>query len=118
MAKKIVFIVHAPPYGSERCLSALRLAAALAAREDAPELTLFMMSDATVVGLPNQQERSGAALQTYIETLVEAGASIKLCKSCARARGLEGLDLIDGVHIGDLGELAEQVMTADQVVTF
>ena len=51
--QKILLIVHAPPYGSERCLSALRLALALAAREgDKPLLDVFLMSDATVLALP------------------------------------------------------------------
>jgi len=52
--QKILIIVHAPPYGSERCLSALRLATALAGRDaDRPEIRLFLMSDATVLGLPH-----------------------------------------------------------------
>ena len=36
--QKILIIIHAPPYGSERCLSGLRLATALAGRDDKPEV--------------------------------------------------------------------------------
>ncbi|MBS1129849.1 MAG: DsrE-like protein, partial [Proteobacteria bacterium] len=42
--QSILIIIHAPPYGSERCLSALRLATALAGRDDKPELSIFLMS--------------------------------------------------------------------------
>ena len=53
--QKILIIVHAPPYGSERVLSALRLATALASQEEERvDLSIYMMSDAVTVGLPNQ----------------------------------------------------------------
>ena len=49
----VLFIIHAPAYGSERMLSALRLATAIAAQEiETVDLRLFMMSDAVTVGLP------------------------------------------------------------------
>ena len=118
MSPKIVMIVHAAPYGSERCLSALRVANALAGRDDAPQLQVFLMSDATVVALPGQQDGAGSGLQAQVETLVHAGATVKLCRTCALARGLVDLTLIDGVSIGTLPELADWVMAADKVITF
>jgi uncharacterized protein involved in oxidation of intracellular sulfur len=117
--QKILIIVHAPPHGSERCLSALRLATALAARTgDRPELRLFLMSDATVLGLPNQVDGSGNGLQAMIEMLVSENVPIKLCRTCALARGLADLPLIHGLSIGTLPELAEWTMEADKVISF
>ena len=117
--QKILFILNAPPYGSERCLSALRLAAVLACREEnRPEIRVFLMSDATVVGLPNQQDGNGNMLQTLVEQLVSEGVPIKLCRTCAMARGLADLPLIPGVSIGTLAELAEWTLAADKVITF
>ncbi|MBS1189718.1 MAG: DsrE-like protein [Rhodocyclaceae bacterium] len=117
--QKILIIVHAPPYGSERCLSALRLATALAGSEPArPEVRLFLMSDATVLGLPNQMDASGNTLQALVEQLVGAGVPIKLCRTCAQARGLVDLPLIPGTSIGTLPELAEWTLAADKVITF
>ena len=113
--QKILLIVHAPPYGSERCLSALRLALALAAREgDKPLLDVFLMSDATVLALPGQQDASGHML----EQLVGHGVPVRLCKTCAANRGLLSLPLICGVSIGTLAELAEATLQADKVITF
>ena len=63
--KKILFIINAPAYGSERMLSALRLANALVAQEDTPvALQIFMISDAVTVALPQQASaNAGGGLQ-------------------------------------------------------
>lgn len=116
--QKILIIVHAPPYGSERCLSALRLATALAGRDDKPEVRIFLMSDSTVLGLPNQIDGAGNGLQGMVEQLVAQGVDIRLCRTCALARGLGELPLIPGTAIGTLVELAEATVLADKVVTF
>jgi uncharacterized protein involved in oxidation of intracellular sulfur len=117
--QKILFILHAAPYGSERCLSALRLATALMGREgERPEVKLFLMSDAVVLGLPNQVDGSGKGLQAMIEMLVSEGVGIKLCRTCAMARGLVDLPLIPGLGIGTLPELAQWTLDADKVLTF
>ncbi|WP_434516189.1 DsrE/DsrF/TusD sulfur relay family protein [Dechloromonas sp. ARDL1] len=116
--QKILIIVHAPPYGSERCLSALRLATALAGRDDKPEVRIFLMSDATVLGLPNQIDGASNGLQGMVEQLVAQGVDIRLCRTCALARGLGELPLIPGTAIGTLVELAEATVLADKVITF
>lgn len=117
--KKILIIVHAPAYGSERMLSALRLATALLAREEQIELAVFMMSDAVTVGLPNQAVAEGSgSLQSMIEHLVESGAAIRLCRTCALARGVADLPLINGVEIATLADLAAWTLLADKVITF
>lgn len=117
--QKILVIVHAPPYGSERCLSALRLATTLAGRElDTPEVRVFLMSDATVLGLPHQRDGATSGLQAMVEQLVQDGVDIRLCRTCAMARGLAELPLIAGVTIGTLPELAEWTLQADKVLTF
>ncbi len=116
--QNILIIIHAAPYGSERCLSGLRLATALAGRDDRPTVNLFLMSDATVLGLPNQIDGSGNGLQGMVETLVGLGVDIRLCRTCALARGLGELPLIAGTRIGTLAELAEATLAADKVVTF
>jgi uncharacterized protein involved in oxidation of intracellular sulfur len=118
MTQKIVLIVHAAPYGSERCLSALRVATALAAHDARPEVKVFLMSDATVVGLPNQRDGAGTGLQAMVETLVAEGVILKLCRTCALARGLAELTLIPGVEIGTLPELADWTLGADKVLSF
>jgi uncharacterized protein involved in oxidation of intracellular sulfur len=116
--QKILIIIHAPPYGSERCLSALRLATALAGRDDHPEVQLFLMSDAAVLGLPNQVDGAGNGLQGMVEHLLSAGVPIRICRTCALARGIADLPLIPGIAIGTLPELAEAIVAVDKVITF
>ncbi len=116
--QKILIIIHAAPYGSERCLSALRLATALTGRDDRPEVSLFLMSDATVLGLPDQVDGAGNGLQGMVEHLVGEAVAIKVCRTCALARGIAKLPLIPGVTIGTLHELAEATVEVDKVITF
>ena len=116
--QNILIIINAPPYGSERCLSALRLATALAGNDAKPAIRIFLMSDATVLGLPNQIDGAGNGLQGMVEQLVGQGVDIRLCRTCALARGLGDLPLIPGTAIGTLVELAEATLLADKVITF
>jgi uncharacterized protein involved in oxidation of intracellular sulfur len=116
--QNILIIIHAPPYGSERCLSGLRLATALAGQDDKASVKIFLMSDATVLGLPGQIDGTGNGLQGMVETLVGLGVDIRLCRTCALARGLGDLPLIPGTSIGTLLELAEATLAADKVITF
>ncbi|MGE5386189.1 MAG: DsrE/DsrF/TusD sulfur relay family protein [Betaproteobacteria bacterium] len=117
--QNILIIAHSAPYGSERCLSALRLATALAGQSDRPvALRVFLMSDAVVTGLPNQASaEAGGGLQQMLEGLVAAGVTIKLCRTCALARGIAELPLIAGVNIGTLPELATWVLEAEKVIS-
>ncbi|MDR2925525.1 MAG: DsrE family protein [Azoarcus sp.] len=116
--QNILIIINAPPYGSERCLSGLRLAIALADHENKPTVRVFLMSDATVLGLPNQVEGTSNGLQGMVEALVDLGAEIRLCRTCVLARGIAELPLIAGTAIGTLVDLAEMTLAADKVITF
>ena len=118
--KTILIIVSAPAYGSERMLSALRLACALQGQDaEAIDLRLFLLSDAVVVGLPGQTHPdAGSSLQSMLESLVEQGVEIRLCRTCVEARGIADLALIPGVRIGTMPELANWTLSADKVISF
>ena len=117
--QKILIIIHAAPYGSERCISGLRVAAALAAHPtEEVQLRIFLMSDASFVGLPNQHDGHGSGLQAMVEQLVDCGVTIRLCRTCALACGLADLPLIKGLEISSLPELASWTLEADKVLTF
>jgi uncharacterized protein involved in oxidation of intracellular sulfur len=120
MPQKILVIVHAPPYGSERCLSALRVANALVGVDAplTPDLRVFLMSDATILALPNQQDGAGNGLQKMVEELASREVPIVVCRTCALARGMAELPLIPGTRIGTLAELAQSTLWADKVLSF
>ena len=56
--------------------------------------------------------------ESMVEALVAEGVTIKLCRTCALARGLAELTLIPGLSIGTLPELADWTLAADKVITF
>jgi len=118
--QNILVIVHAPAYGNERMLSALRLSTALVAQESTTvELRVFLMSDAVTVALPGQAAaEAGGGLQTMLEDLLKKGVSVCLCRTCAAARGISDATLIPGIRISTLPELATWTLQADKVLTF
>ena len=61
---------------------------------------------------------AGGGLQQMLEALVERGVEIRLCRTCALARGIAEAPLIAGVEIGTLPELAQWTIDADKVITF
>jgi tRNA 2-thiouridine synthesizing protein D len=51
--------------------------------------------------------------------ILDKGAGITACGICVNARGLEkGKDFIDGVRVGGLPDLAEQISEVDRLLTF
>lgn len=117
--QKILFIIHAAPYGNESFFSALRLALQLQDQhKSAVDLKLFLMSDAVTGGLAKQNPAEGYHLQQALEILTAQGAAVKLCKTCTNARGVTELPLAEGVEIGTLSELADWTMEADKVLNF
>ena len=118
--QSLLIIVSAPAYGSERMLSALRLATAVLTQEvEKADVRIFMMSDAVTVGLAGQADAlAGGGLQQMLEELLAHGAEIRLCRTCALARGVVDKALIPGVLIGTLVELGEWTLAADKVISF
>ena len=118
--KRFLFIINASPYGEERFLSAVRLALMLTDPEQEPvALQVFLMSDAVVAGLAGQ-ETGGTAqnLGVMLAELVEAGAEVRLCRTCLASRSLLDAQFVAGAEIGNLGQLAAWTRAADQVLTF
>jgi hypothetical protein len=60
---KALFILNDPPYGSERCYNALRLAHALIKNDPQAEVTVYLMADAV------RPQRRAKRLRTAITTL-------------------------------------------------
>jgi uncharacterized protein involved in oxidation of intracellular sulfur len=51
-----LFIINDPPYRTERCSNALRLALALRKKEQRPEITVFLMADALLAAKAGRLE--------------------------------------------------------------
>ena len=53
-----------------------------------------------------------------LKSIIAKGGQVKACGSCAEARGLKPLPLIEGVEISTMSQLTTWVVEADKVVTF
>jgi uncharacterized protein involved in oxidation of intracellular sulfur len=115
---KTLLILNDPAYGTERSYNGLRLAGALARREDT-EVRVFLMGDAVGCAMANQQVPDGFYhLDRMITSAARHGAEVGCCGSCLDARGI-GEDLLTkGARRSSLDELADWTAWADKVATF
>jgi uncharacterized protein involved in oxidation of intracellular sulfur len=108
-----LFILNDAPYGNERAYNALRLAAALAGKED-QKVRMFLMADA--VGCAKSGKKSARLLQRPTRSAGTKGeVSPWLFMD---ARGLAESELMEGAHRGTLVQLADWTAEADKVLVF
>ena len=110
-------IVNGSPYGSESPHNALRLAAALGARKEWVEL--FLMGDGVHAARRGQEPRGAhASIEAALRELLDTGAAVTACGTCCATRGLSEGDVIDGVRLGTIHDLAGLIVSSDRVVSF
>ena len=113
----MLVIVNDQPYGSERPYNALRLAGALAKREDV-ELRVFLLGDAVACAVAGQELPEGHYhLDRMLKPLVRRG-EVGCCGTCLDARGLSEELLVGGARRSSLEELADWALWADRTLVF
>lgn len=116
---KILFIVNDPPYGTERCYNALRLALALQKKEPATQLTVFLMADAVSAAHAGQKTPEGYYnLERMLKRVLASKGQVLLCGTCMDGRGLEERQLMEGSRRSTMDELAAETLAADKVIVF
>ena len=116
---KILFVLNDPPYGTERCYNALRLAGALVKRDAVTEVTIFLMADAVACARKGQKLPDGYySLERMLKRFGTGAQKVLLCGTCMDARGLTEPDLIDGARRSSMDELALATGEADKVLVF
>lgn len=116
---KILIIINDPPYGTEKVYNALRLTHQLVKDLPGMELRLFLMADAATAALTNQVTPNGYYnVERMLKLALSKGVKIKICGSCAEARGINQLPLIEGAELSNMPELAHWVVDSDRVLTF
>lgn len=111
-------LVNDPPYGTERCFNALRLAGSLAKRHGT-DVRVFLIGDAVSCAVAGQVLPNGHYhLDRMLASAVRQGAEVGLCGSCMDARAIDEGDLVEGARRSSLEELTEWTLWADRVVTF
>jgi len=113
----VLLVVNTPPYGSEGPYNALRLADALALREEHVEI--FLMGDGVHAARAGQEPREAhASLEQMLVGLLERGVGVACCGICCRARGAREDELIGGVTVATIHDLAEAVSRCERTLSF
>jgi uncharacterized protein involved in oxidation of intracellular sulfur len=115
---KTLFIINDPPYGTERCYNALRLAHALQKADPAMEVSIFLMADAAVAACAGQKTPDGYYNLERMLKRVLARGRVLICGTCMDARGIKDDQLMDGAKRSTMDELAQETITSDRVLVF
>lgn len=112
-----LFILNDAPYGNERAYNALRLAAAVAGKDD-QQVRLFLMADAVACAKSGQKVPEGYYnVQLMLGKVMRKG-EVALCGNCMDARGLREDEVIEGARRSTLAQLADWTVEADKVLVF
>ncbi|MBC8314023.1 MAG: DsrE family protein [Bacteroidetes bacterium] len=115
----ILILINDAPYGTEKAYNALRLANQFGKDYETAEVRIFLMADSVSCAVTNQSTPTGYYnIERMLKLALRKGAKVKICGSCADARGLKNAQLIEGTEISTMEELAKWVVSSDKVVVF
>jgi uncharacterized protein involved in oxidation of intracellular sulfur len=115
----ILIIINDPPYGTERCYNALRLAIALPKADPAIEITIFLMADAVAAAKAGQKTPDGYYnTERMLKRVLAGKGRVLLCGTCMDARGLMETDVMPGARRSTMDELAATTAAAGKVLVF
>ena len=116
---KILILINEPPYGNEKAYNALRLANQLGKDHPETEVRIFLMADAANCAIANQTTPNGFYnIERMIKLALSKAAKVKICGSCAEARGLKNAPLIEGTELSTMAELTNWVVDSDKTLVF
>ncbi len=116
---KILIIINDAPYGSEKAFNALRIAMQIQKGSPEDELRIFLMADSATAAILGQTVPQGYYnIETMLSAIIYKGGNVKICGTCADARGLKNTKLIEGTEISNMSDLAKWTLESDKVLTF
>lgn len=114
----MLVVLNDPPYGTERCYNALRLAGSLSKREG-NDVRVFLLGDAAGCAKAGQVVPQGFyQLARMLQVVAQQGGEVGVCATCMDARGLCEQDLVEGARRSSLKELTDWTEWADRVLVF
>jgi uncharacterized protein involved in oxidation of intracellular sulfur len=117
--KKVLIIINDAPYGTEKSYNGLRLAMQIQKDYEDTQLCIFLMADAVLCALTNQNTPNGYYnIERMLKSVLMKKGTVKICGSCADARGIKELNLIDGAELSSMKELTQLTMESDKFITF
>lgn len=115
----ILILINDAPYGTEKAYNAFRLGMALQKDHPTVHVNVFLMADAVGCAVPTQNTPQGYYnIERMMKSVLGKGGKVKACGTCADARGIRNVRLIEGAEISNMAELAQWAVDADKVFTF
>jgi uncharacterized protein involved in oxidation of intracellular sulfur len=115
----LTIVLNEAPYGDEKVWNALRVARALVSATIRMKVNIFLIGDAVVAAKKGQKTPDGYPnLEKTLWELIEHGVDVVACSTCASARGLAYEDVIEGVQIGTVMQLAHWLKESQGVLSF
>lgn len=116
---KVLFILNHPPYGTEHCFNALRLAGAMTKKSPETQITVFLMADSVLCANTGQKTPDGYYnIERMLKHVLTDGGQVLLCGVCMDARGLAEGDIVEGARRSSMDELAANTLQAEKVLVF
>lgn len=116
---KILILINDAPYGTEKAYNALRLANQLGKDHETAEVRIFLIADAVSCAIASQVTPNGYYnIERMLKLALNKGAKVKICGSCADARGLKNIPLVEGAEMSTMAEMTQWVVDSDKVLTF
>ena len=116
--EKVTLIINEGPT-SLKAWNALRLAAGLLGEK--MQVTIFLLDDGTYVAKSGQSPVPGLSelnLAKKLEELVSMGVKVLACGVCTSARGLEEKELVAGIPVVSMVDLAKSIKESSRVLVF
>ena len=114
-----LLILNDPPYGTERAYNGLRLAQTLLKKNQAMELSVFLLADAVAAARKGQKTAEGFYnVEHMLKRLIASEARALVCGTCMDARGVQENGLIEGAQRSSMDDLAQLTLAADKVIVF
>jgi len=116
--EKVTIILNEGPT-SMRTWNGMRIAAGLIGVD--MEVELFLLDTAVYGAKKGQCQPEGLKelnINKKIESLMEVGVKVNACLTCIEGAGLTKEELIEGLNITNLNDLAKSIKTSKQVMVF
>ena len=116
---KVLILINDAPYGTEKAYNALRLAMNLQRTQSDVDVRVFLMVDSVTCALGDQSTPDGHYdIEKMLKAVLAKGGQVRICGTCASARGIRDLPLIEGTEMSKMDNLSQWVVDSDRVVTF
>ena len=113
---KFLFVLHDPPYGTERTYNGIRWARQVAGA-NGNEVKLFLFGDAVGSVMAKQKTPDGYYnISNMLASLASKGVQIGSCGTCLDARGIGEDMLAGGIGRSSMTELSDWTAWADKVI--